>query len=96
LSDAEGSRITEVNISKAKGDFKGRVTNRVYLFQIHSSIFPKQVVVQGNKLKKYKKAEDFNKSDTGWYFDPEDKKGMVFIKTVKLSTDKDTSVQLKY
>jgi alpha-glucosidase (family GH31 glycosyl hydrolase) len=96
LSDAEGSRITEVNISKAKGDFKGRIMNRVYLFQIHSSIFPKHVVVQGNKLKKYKKAEDFNKADTGWYFDPEDKKGMVFIKTAKLSTDMDASVILKY
>lgn len=96
LSDAEGKRITEITVSDAKGDFKGRILTRTYHIQIHGSVLPKKVEVQGVKLKKYKKAIDFNKAGTGWYFNPDDKKGMVIIKTAKLSTDKNASVKLNY
>jgi alpha-glucosidase (family GH31 glycosyl hydrolase) len=96
LSDAEGTRINEISILAAKGDFEGRILDRTYLIQIHSSVVPKQITVQGVKLKKYKKAEDFNKEVTGWYFNSDDKKGMIFMKTAKLSTNAEASIILEY
>jgi len=96
ISDATGNRINEISISAAKGDFKDRTQNRTYILQIHSSVLPKQVLIQGVKLKKYKADNDFNKAKTGWYFNPNDKKGIIFIKTTNLSTDLDVTTKLNY
>ncbi len=96
LSDADGNRITEIKISAAKGDFEGRIQNRTYLIQIHSSVSSKQILVKGTKLKKYKNAADFNKAASGWYFNHADRKGMILIKTAMLSTNEDASIKLKY
>lgn len=95
LSDAVGSFITEINISAAKGDFKGRILNRTYIIQIHSSTFPKLIFDQEAKLKKYKNVADFNKAGTGWYYNANDRKGMILIKTVNLSTNADAHIMLK-
>jgi alpha-glucosidase len=95
-SDQNGTRVEEISISAAKGDFKGKLLSRTYILQVHSSVFPKQILVKGSKLKRSKTIEDFNKEATGWYFNPEYKKGMIFIKTSKLSTADDASVKLKY
>ena len=96
LSDIDGAKINEISISAAKGDFVGRILNRTYIFQIHGSILPKNLTVQGIKLKKFRKVDDFNKSVSGWYFNPDEKKGMILIKTAKLSTNKEVSVKLNY
>jgi hypothetical protein len=95
-SDVNRNRVNEINISAAKGDFEGRIRNRTYLIQIHSSEMPQKVNVQDAKLKKYKNVKDFDNAATGWYVNPEDKKGMIFIKTAKLSTGSDVSVKLNY
>jgi alpha-glucosidase len=95
-SDENGTRLYDISISAAKGDFKGKLLNRTYILQVHSSVLPKQILVKGTKLKRSKTTEDFNKSATGWYFNPEYKKGMIFIKTSKLSTADDAFVKLKY
>ena len=96
ISDASGKRTGEINISAAKGDFEGRILNRTYIFQIHSSDLPKNINVQGVKLKKLKKSKDYANAATGWYYNPDDKKGMILIKTAKLATATDVSVKLNY
>jgi len=96
LSDSDGNRVHEITISAAKGGFESRIQNRTYLIQIHCSFLPKQIVVQGNKLKKFKKANDFDKAATGWYFNADDKKGIILVKTAKMSTNEDASIKMKY
>jgi len=95
-SDEGGTRVNEISISAGKGDFKGKLIARTYILQIHSSVLPKQILVQGVKLKKNKNAKDLTKAATGWYFNPEDKKGVIIIKTAKLSVAADAAIKMNY
>jgi alpha-glucosidase (family GH31 glycosyl hydrolase) len=96
LSDAAGNQVNEVIIAAAKGDFKGKLSKRTYLLQVHSSAMPKQVKVQGVKLKKCKNAASFGTAPGGWYLEPANKKGMILIRTQVLPTDTDVSIILTY
>ncbi len=96
LSDAAGKQLNEVTIAAAKGDFKGKLTKRTYLLQVHSNVMPKQVKVQGVKLKKCKNAANFATAAGGWYLEPGNKKGMILIRTGVLPTNADVSIKLTY
>jgi alpha-glucosidase (family GH31 glycosyl hydrolase) len=96
LCDASGNQVTEVTVAAAKGNFKGKLTDRSYLLRIHSSAIPKQVNVQGKKLKKYKNADSFKTAADGWYFEPGNKKGILHVKTTRLSTNADAGIKLNY
>ncbi len=96
LTDDDGIRINEIHISAAKGNFKGRILNRVYLVQIHSPVVPAQVMVQEMKLLKCMDFAAFASAETGWCYNPDDKQGMILIKTAKISTDTDSEMRLVY
>jgi len=95
LCDAN-KRLTEIKIGPAKGEFKGKLQTRAYLIQIHSSSVPKQVFIPGVKIQPCSTAIDYDTKPTGWYYSPDEKKGMIFIKTPKLSTGSDLTITLKY
>jgi hypothetical protein len=59
-------------------------------------VVPKQVLTPDGKLQHFSKVEDYDKKPTGWYFNPDEKKGMIFIKTSKLSAGSDMTITLKY
>jgi len=90
------NRVTELSISSSKGDFNGKLLQRTYLLQIHSSAVPTSIILQETKLKKCKNADVFKNAATGWYYNPEDKKGLILIKTPAVSTLIDTTLKLKY
>ena len=94
-SDKEG-RVTEAGVNAVKGDYKGKLLNRAYVFQIHSSKTPKKVTLLKKNLKKFTRKEDFAKAKRGWFFDAADRKGIILIKTAYLPTSKDTRVNLSY
>jgi alpha-glucosidase (family GH31 glycosyl hydrolase) len=89
-------QITEITISGGKGTYNGEPERRIYTLQIHSKNIPKQILVQAGKLKKFKNRIDFDKSKTGWYFNPDDRNGIVNIKTDYLSTGVGTAFKLSY
>jgi len=96
VSDPTGSTINEVTIAAAKGSFEGRILNRNYIIQIHSSVMPKQVIVQKTKMKMMDSEENYKKTGEGWYYEPVERNGLIMIKTAKLSTDTDVVIHLKY
>lgn len=96
LCDATGERVHEVNIGAAKGDFKGKLLQRTYLLQVHSQALPKQVKVQGVKLKKCRDAAGFATAAGSWYMEPGNHNGTLFIRTPLLATDADAAVKIDY
>jgi alpha-glucosidase len=90
------NRITEINIGQAKGDYTGKPLYRAYIMQIHGSSIPEKVLLQGEKLRKYNNAGDFMKSPAGWFFNPDEKKGVLFVTTQQLPTTEDVLILLKY
>jgi len=91
----------EIIINPAKGDFKGRLKQRVYLLEIHTAAKPKEVKAQGSRLK-LSEAKSRKRSVSGakaisgeWSFDPNVRGGILKIRTGMLSTDASTVIILK-
>lgn len=87
-------RIT-VHIGKARGDYKGRLKERTYELNVHTEETPLQVSLNGSALKNIT-AADFQSGKSGWYFDPEDKKGTLKVRTLSVATDKDHWFEFTY
>jgi alpha-glucosidase (family GH31 glycosyl hydrolase) len=86
---------TSVTVNPAKGEYKDMPVSRKYVLQIHRQEAPKKVYLNGKKLKAYKNAEEFASAEKGWYFAPDDKKGVVYIKTSPLELKKGFEVKVK-
>jgi alpha-glucosidase len=87
LIEVEGSgNKTKIAINAVRGTFTGINKKRVYLLDIHQSMAPKSVVLNGSQLKQYKTSGQFNKAADGYYFDKDDKTGTLHVKTQYLST----------
>ncbi|MCX6242846.1 MAG: DUF5110 domain-containing protein [Bacteroidetes bacterium] len=90
------NRLTGIKIGPSEGDYKGKLQSRSYIIQIHSSNVPKRVVIPGSKLKHCSKAKKNSELLSGWCYFPDEKNGMVFIKTAKLSTANEVLIKLQY
>ena len=86
----------EIIIHAAKGDFKGRLKQRVYLLEIHTLGKPREIKAQGNKIKaqgsrlkaqvegRRQKAKGRSR---GWSYHPDDRGGILKIWTGVVATD---------
>jgi len=94
LIEVAAANDVQVSIHAAVGTYIGKYLQRVYLLDVHQAATPKAVAVNGEMVKVYASAEEFNKAKTGCYFDPNDKKGIIHIKTSWLKTDKDQLIKI--
>ena len=77
----------QITINQAEGNFAGRLKERAYLLNIYTGELPKTVVMNGQKLPKAKDRKEYELLDCGWYFDPDDHKGILHIKTSTVATN---------
>ena len=89
----------EITINPVNGDYKGRLTHRVYLIEIHTSMVPKDIRVQGIKIKaerqEGKKAKSKGQKAQGvggWSFNAGDRGGILSIRTGVVDTGSTTSI----
>jgi len=94
LIEVDAAQNVAVKINAAKGDFNGRNKTRVYLLDIHQTTSPLAVSINNKKLKAFSKKQQFDKAKTGYYFDTNDRTGVVHIKTDYLSTSENQEVHL--
>lgn len=92
LIEVDAAKDVIIKINAAKGDYKGKNAERVYLLDIHQATAPKDVTVNGQKLKVYSNLKKFNKAKTGYFFDATEKMGVTHIKTAYLSTTTGTTI----
>jgi len=87
-------KAMEIRINPAKGDFKGRLKQRVYLLEIHTAAKPKEVKAQGSRLKAQKQGSRRKTQGTsgGWSYDSNDRGGVLKIWTGVVVTDASTTV----
>lgn len=86
LISVDVTQNVNIEIDAARGNYSGMNKERVYLLDVHQSQAPKTVSLNNQKLKSFKSEQQFNKAQTGYYFDKDDKNGTVHIKTGYLST----------
>jgi len=94
LIEVTANNNIQVNIHAAVGNYNGKYLQRVYLLDVHQSTAPKKVFINGEQLKIYASADNFNKAKTGCYFDAGDQKGIIHIKTNWLKTDRDQHIKI--
>jgi alpha-glucosidase len=94
LIEVDATAGVIIKINNTRGDFDGRNKERVYLFDVHRTSAPKKVTLNAKKLKGYTDPQQFAKSESGYYFDLNDKGGVVHVKTTFLSCSTDQIVTL--
>ena len=93
-SENSGSE-TVIKVNPAVGDYRGIPVERKYVLQIHQLQAPKKVYLNNKKLKNFKTKEDLENAEQGWFYDPQDRKGIVYIKTLPLELKEGFSVEVK-
>lgn len=94
-SPGDGLSPLVITIHPAEGDFKGKIKNRTYLLNVHMKDLPKSVTLNGAKLSNLKKSEFTAPGKAGWVFDPDEQKGILHIKTNRISTDSKNVIEIK-
>lgn len=95
LIEVNQDKNIQVSIHAANGNYKGQITNRIYLLDVHSAALPAQVQINGKKLKAFKNQSQFNKAKSGYYFNAREKQGIIHIKTIYLTTANDQKIIIK-
>ena len=83
-----------VTVGKSVGHFDGKLDSRVYEFLIHSELKPRSVAVDGRHLLELVHPGAYTNAVAAWYFDPDDRRGIVHIKLDRRASDRDVSVLL--
>jgi len=84
----------EIKVGASDGDFDGKLSSRVYQFQIHSELEPDSITFNGNSVLELKDKGAYNTSKTSWYFDKNDKRGIVHVRLPRYSTDKELTLKV--
>jgi alpha-glucosidase (family GH31 glycosyl hydrolase) len=99
-----GNGPMKITLNPANGDFKGRLKERVYILEIHTTHSPKKVTINGKSIRtpKVRKSDVTNPSlqaedgkSGSWSFDPTDRCGTLKITTTYLSTDRINYISIK-
>lgn len=90
-----GEGSVTVSIGKARGDYRGRLKERTYVLNVKATKAPAEVTANGKTLPLLT-AHEFEQGKSGWYYDPEDHKGRVKVRSEKLQTDRDQMFILQY
>ena len=90
------NRVTAIKVGPATGNYKGKLQSRSYIIGVHSKSVPKGISIPGEKISKRKTSADLEKRPAGWFFNPDEKNGLIFIKVPPFSTDRNLVITLKY
>ncbi|MFJ2624243.1 NPCBM/NEW2 domain-containing protein [Streptomyces sp. NPDC087532] len=89
-----GAGDITVRIGASEGQFTGKQRTRPYEFSVHTGSAPSAVQL-GGKLPRLTSAAAYKAAKQGWWYDQDDRGGVVKIKTLPLPTDKKFSVKLR-
>lgn len=84
-----------VTINAVKGDFKGRQARRSYFCDIKTEAIPKDITLNNKALSPIKNRKELETKESGYFFDPSDRKGRLFIKTGKIETKQTLIIRIK-
>ncbi|MFJ6435768.1 NPCBM/NEW2 domain-containing protein [Streptomyces sp. NPDC091416] len=89
-----GAGDVTVSIGGSRGTFEGKQSSRPYEFSVHTGSAPSAVKLAG-KLPRLDSAAAYAAAKQGWWYDRDDRGGVVKIKTAPLSTGRKFSVKLE-
>ncbi len=84
--EVEGTGDIMVHLNPAVGDFEGKLQKRCYVFEIHMCTKPLKVLVDGQELLQLDDVSVYKNARQGWYYDADDRYGMLHVKLHRRST----------
>ncbi|MEU4028525.1 NPCBM/NEW2 domain-containing protein [Streptomyces anulatus] len=88
-----GAGDVSVTINASRGSFTGQQTQRPYEFTVHTGSEPRKVKLD-RTLPRLTSKSAYEKARQGWWYDRDDRGGVVRVKTAPLSTAKKFTVKL--
>ncbi|MFE5661519.1 NPCBM/NEW2 domain-containing protein [Streptomyces sp. NPDC056517] len=89
-----GAGDVTVRIGASKGTYTGKATARPYAFTVHTGDAPGAVRLDGRKLPALTSRAAFDAASQGWWYDRDERGGVVRVKTAALSTARDFELRL--
>ncbi|WMW81527.1 glycoside hydrolase family 31 protein [Undibacterium cyanobacteriorum] len=86
--------LIQIKLDGVRGQYQGMETQRVQVFQVHTRVKPSQVLLQKQALAELVSRAEFEKANTGWYYDAAHQYGVVYVKTAKLDVRQALAVDL--
>ncbi|MFF2042765.1 TIM-barrel domain-containing protein [Kitasatospora sp. NPDC058170] len=78
---ASGTGDVTLSVGAPTGSYTGKPASRGYEFTVHSAEAPASVKVGATTLAALSSKAAYDGASTGWYFDPADRSGVLWIKT---------------
>ncbi|MCX5126723.1 hypothetical protein [Streptomyces sp. NBC_00347] len=78
---ASGSGDVTVSVGASTGSYTGKPVSRGYEFSVHTAKAPTGVTVGSTTLAQQSSKTAYNSATTGWYFDANDRGGILWIKS---------------
>lgn len=83
-----------IRINAARGEYEGKNADRVYLMDIHQNRLPREVTINGKSIPRFGEKRQFDRAQTGYFYDANEKGGTIRVKSPYLSTSKDQVIRL--
>ena len=83
-----------VRIGDSRGAYTGKPAARPYELTVHTGTKPAQVALDGQKLVVLSNKAAYDAAQSGWFYDPADRGGVVHVKTPAVSTGRSATVTL--
>ncbi len=92
LIESEGplfgnSGVVTISVGVSEGEFEGKPEERLNRFEVHIHSYPDGVLLDQDALEEYTSLEELENAPDGWFYDPDDRLGIVHVKTQSLPTD---------
>ncbi|MBW5484284.1 TIM-barrel domain-containing protein [Streptomyces bambusae] len=82
---ASGTGDVTVSVGASQGDYAGKPASRAHELSLHVAAAPAQVTAGGSALPRLASKGAYDDAATGWYFDPADRSGVLWVKTAATS-----------
>ncbi|MBT2510423.1 NPCBM/NEW2 domain-containing protein [Streptomyces sp. ISL-98] len=90
-----GAGDVTIRIGASKGDFSGKQSKRPYHFAVHTGDAPSGVELEGRELPRLSSKAAYEAAVQGWWYDRDDRGGVVKVKTAPRATDSAFELELQ-
>jgi alpha-glucosidase len=77
---------TTITVGESIGNYNGKPDLRSYLFEVHIHSHPEGVFLNNIALQEYYSPDSLEMAPAGWFYDPDDRLGIVHVKTGTMQT----------
>ncbi len=93
--ETEGSGDITITVNPAEGWFDGMLEKRIYAFEVHMRTKPTKLFVNGEELLDLRNPTLFKNARQGWYYDAEDRYGILHVKLHRRSVRETAKLHIR-